>query len=461
MDRRGTDRLDRAGILLLALLLLMLLLPACDRFVAVEEKEPPPPTPDPAVVEALEELTEPVRIEMPDPGEPAPFALNKRSQVSILLYHDFSKADSSNPMKINIEKFRQQMQALKDNEIPVISMTDFLKWKRGAANIPDYCAMISIDDGWREVYTMAFPILKEHGFPFTLFLYTKYLNVGGRSLSIDQVKEMMAAGAEVGSHSVSHLDMTNRHRMSDEGYEDFLTRELKESRDVLREKLGTVTDTFSYPFGTYSQKIIDLAKSLGYELMLTVDGKKNSWDTPNPEIGRYIIHGNDDRNYQFALTFRGNTSLAGGNNLLAPAKDKGKDEDETGERKEESLVTTSPAAEETISSRLPLIEVDLSKLEGVVPESIEMMVSGLGLVPAQWNGATGKLTYQLRQRLRDRSCSVQVKLQRLGETEYDVIAWTFFVERVAHYLREDDEADEARGEGEVSRKRNNNDRLPG
>ncbi len=72
-------------------------------------------------------------------------------------------------MRMNTDVFRSQMQALKASGVPVISMKEFLEWKLGDMQLPAKCVMITIDDGWKSVYTDAYPILKETGFPFTIF----------------------------------------------------------------------------------------------------------------------------------------------------------------------------------------------------------------------------------------------------------------------------------------------------
>ncbi len=61
--------------------------------------------------------------------------------------------------------------------------------------------MITIDDGWKSVYTDAYPILKETGFPFTIFPYTKSSITGrGSAMSPAQIQEMLNNGATLGSH---------------------------------------------------------------------------------------------------------------------------------------------------------------------------------------------------------------------------------------------------------------------
>ncbi|MEM7147616.1 MAG: polysaccharide deacetylase family protein [Verrucomicrobiota bacterium] len=391
---------------------------------------------------AAEAAMEPVVIEIPDPEEEEEFVVDQRNSVSVLGYHDFSERySSSNAMIIQASKFEEQMQAIADLGIEVISMSDFLAWKRGEKNIPDPAIVITIDDGWEGTHTYAMPVLKKFGFPFTVFIYTNYLNIGGRSLSLEQVEDLMAAGGEIGSHGISHKDMTNRHGMSEDDYEDWLRLELKESAEVLREHFGDgVISVFSYPFGTYSERIAELAGEAGYELSVTVDGKKSYWHTPDMEVGRYIVHGNNDRNIDLALQFRSSGSNAAGSKLLTESTD------EVGGAVP-PLVTVWPGADEAITERQPRVRVDLSRLEGVDPASIEMTVSGLGKVPVSYHAGKGEVSYRFPYRLRDRECRVWLRFRRAGESEDDVISWAFYVERQPYYLEGEEQASK-HGEGE-------------
>ena len=112
----------------------------------------------------------------PGPEEPPPPKFNADAQVAILGYHDFTETATPTDMKIRVTKFRQQMQAIKDAELPVITMRDYIAWKKGEKIIPEKCVVITMDDGWDGVYEHAYPVLKEFGFPFSIYLYKKYVN---------------------------------------------------------------------------------------------------------------------------------------------------------------------------------------------------------------------------------------------------------------------------------------------
>src|SRR5690606_873520 len=130
--------------------------------------------------------------EIPPPPAPVKMepVVNKDARVSILGYHDFTDEASSNDMILNIEDFRRQMQAIRDAKLPVVGMRQFLDWKQGKGDIPAECVMITIDDGWKATHTLALGVLKEFGYPFTVFLYKNYIHIGGRSLSHDEIREI-------------------------------------------------------------------------------------------------------------------------------------------------------------------------------------------------------------------------------------------------------------------------------
>ncbi|MFR1411677.1 MAG: polysaccharide deacetylase family protein [Akkermansia sp.] len=152
-------------------------------------------------------------LQLPPQGSPSipPSAFSPvpvpqhETRVAILGYHDFSRTLPATEMRMNTDTFRAQMQALKTAGVPIITMKDFLDWKLGDKQLPAKCVLITIDDGWKSVYTDAYPILREMKIPFTVFPYTKFITGRGSAMSREQIQEMLNNGATLGSHSVSHL----------------------------------------------------------------------------------------------------------------------------------------------------------------------------------------------------------------------------------------------------------------
>jgi len=314
------------------------------------------------------------------------------------------------------------MKALADAEISVIPMSDFLAWKRGEKNIPDPSVVITLDDGWEAVYSVAYPVFKEFGYPFTIYLYQNYVEIGGRSLSRAKIMEMVKNGAEVGSHSITHRDLTKVGKRSPEKYQKFLRHEMEQSAIFLKDFLGVDTPTFAYPYGSYSEEVLKMGEELGYEAMVTVNGQKATWDTPSGEVGRFVIHGKDMGNFRIATSFRGRANSTD-TVLLSPSSDD-----------EVFKVTTHPEPGESVTERMPELSVDVSQLVGVVPESIVMQVSGIGKVLPHYNEQDGVIRYQLRQPLRGKECLVQVQLRQEAEAKPRLIPWKFLINREALYF---------------------------
>lgn len=384
------------------------------------------------VVVELGPSAAPVVEEAPLNAQAAELKIKKSAQVSLLCYHDFTIGKSNNPMVINIEHFRRHLQALRDARLPVISMDHYLAWRRGERDIPDPSIMITIDDGWKSVGKLAHPVLREFGFPYTLFLYKKYVDGGGRALTTAEIKTLIAEGVTIGSHSVSHPyppDYRRRAKGVTAEYEAWLDVEFRESKAFLEKKFGIKVTTYAYPGGYYTPEMAKKGVSdWGYEALFTVNPVRTSWDTPIAEVGRFIIFGNDvnDRNFKAATNFGGGQEDLGRQLLGGEVGDDGVPQP--------PAVVVKPAENETVTDRRPQITVDLSKLSDIDPASVIMRMPGFGEVPATYNEDTRQLVYRPVSVLRSPEVGVQVRLRRVGQEKDDIVSWKFFIDQKAYYF---------------------------
>jgi hypothetical protein len=157
------------------------------------------PTPSPAAAVAAAPTATPA---------PTPPPIDQSAQVIVFGYHRFEKKVRRPDTEITPEAFAAQMQELKDHKIAVIGTQDFLAWKRGEKAIPPRAAVITIDDGYKSGYEVAWPILKKFDYPFTLFIYTEGIKGGkyggGEAMSWEQLAEMRDAGVDIQAHSLTH-----------------------------------------------------------------------------------------------------------------------------------------------------------------------------------------------------------------------------------------------------------------
>jgi peptidoglycan/xylan/chitin deacetylase (PgdA/CDA1 family) len=316
---------------------------------------------------------------------PIPGPVNLKSEVIVLCYHRFEDKPKDS-LAINPADFEAQMQALKDNGITVISMEDFLAWRRGEKGIPEKAAIISIDDGYLSGYNVAWPILNRFGYPFTMFIYTDYVKggpkSGGQSISWDQLAEMRDAGVDIEGHTVSHSSLNARKGKTDEQYLAWLKGEIVGSKELLEKNLGIQVKAFAYPYGLHNQTVRDVVKQAGYEAAFTVWGRRIAYGADPLIIGRYAIESTKPNVFEEAVNFKG--AVEGGNTGVMPAA---------------ATMVTQPMDGETVTDSLPEIKANLATLGNVDPKSVSMRLSGLGLVPATYDPATKLISYKVTQKL--------------------------------------------------------------
>lgn len=375
---------------------------------------------------AQEPAVTPIPPAAPPEGDPS--IPDDGIRVSVLGYHDFSETQPETAMRIHTSKFRKQMETLRQLGIAVISFEDFDAWKRGEKQIPEKSVLLTFDDGWKSVYTDAYPVLKELGYPFTLFLYKNYVDGGGKALTAPMIEEMIKAGATIGSHSVSHpypLTVKSFRKKGPDAYDAYLRVEMGESKRFLESKFSTKVVSYSYPGGFYTDEMLPLGKEFGYTHLFTVLPGKVKRSTPDEKLPRYMILGNYDKVFEFATGFR---EGAAGNNTAGPLAN----------TPQTTPYPVLPEPGAIINSRLPEISADLGTLENYDPKSLVMKVSGFGEVPAVFAPETKKLSWQVNRRLRQPSCQVSVSWKdAAGKATETPLRWSFQIDRGAAYLPDD------------------------
>lgn len=381
-------------------------------------------------------LPEEPLVEVDMTPEPLPIAgnvaepiIDKGAKVSILGYHQFISRGTPTDMRISVSKFHEQMKALHEAEIPVIPLADYVAWRKGEKQIPRQCVVITIDDGFKDLFTEALVILKKFGYPFTFYVYTNFLGGSGRTLSDSEVRALIAAGGELGSHSISHdfLVRARKKFATPQLYEAWLLKELKISKEKLEKRFGVRISSFAYPYGEYNDQVIAKAVQAGYSSAMTVNGAKAGYAMNLMELPRYIIHGNNDLNWRAATSFNGVSGIAGGGNLLRPGTD-----NKSGGT--EAIVKVWPEDKSNIADRKPTIWADISRLGAIAPDSLVMKVSGFGRVPFVYYPERGIVLWDVSRALRTSGCMVSLTMRRAGEERSQSINWSFTIDRDAYYL---------------------------
>src|SRR2546421_6345113 len=403
-------------------LLLALNFSMCKKQPAVTEKPQPGGTSSPA---AAAIAAAPVAASIPKIPKPV---VDQTAQTLIFCYHRLVDKIRYPGTEITPAAFEAQMKELKDKGVTVISMQDLLAWKRGEKNIPPRCAVITFDDGWKSQYEVAWPILKKFGYPVTMFIYTEGVRGGslggGEAITWEQLADMRDNGVDIEAHTATHQDLREGHnimlaapggkrtrtKLSGPAYEQWVRNEVVGCKELLEQRLGIKVNCFAVPFGNYNEHVKELARNAGYEAMFTVYGQPITFTSPLDSIGRYAIEANKPKVFAEAVSMIG--ASTGGGTAVAEVGPKD--------------LTTQPADGSTVRTATPLIKANLSSVGQIEPGTVQMRVSGLGLVPANFDPKTGMVSYQVPQKLRDKTCTVIVSAKSAGkkvETH-----WTFGIE---------------------------------
>jgi peptidoglycan/xylan/chitin deacetylase (PgdA/CDA1 family) len=216
------------------------------------------------------------------------------SGATVLIYHRFGE-DKYPSTNIDIARFREQLEYLKTHNYKVISLQELVHFLRKKSSLPARSVVITIDDGYRSVYENAWPLLKEYGYPFTVFLYTKATeNNHWNYLTWSQVEEMRGAGVDFQDHGFAHEHMAFRPSgLNIAEYRDWIRTDIELSNRILAEKLGGKPRYFAVPYGEYNKVLIDEIRSMGYEAILLQDPGSVSNDTDPFAIPREPILGTD------------------------------------------------------------------------------------------------------------------------------------------------------------------------
>ena len=186
----------------------------------------------------------------------------------ILTYHKIGTQFELGITTVRKRDFTSHLDLLQSLGIAVSVAT-----RSAAARGRDRSVAITFDDGYESVYTEAASEMESRGMRGTVFPVVGF--IGGynewdvrlsprpfKHVSWSQLRRLVGMGFEVGSHTVSHRDLTRL------GTED-LRRELRVSREILEDRLSVAVRAISYPFGRFSVRVIEEALEAGYSYGFT------------------------------------------------------------------------------------------------------------------------------------------------------------------------------------------------
>lgn len=189
----------------------------------------------------------------------------KASSAVILQYHHVSDTTPA-ITSVTPEVFREHIDYLSKNNFNIIPLTEATHALRNKQPLPEKAVVITFDDAYLNIYTDAFPMLKEKGWPFTIFVATAPVDKQyGQFLSWKQIQEMTQHGATIANHTISHDHSVER--LPGENKAQWIQRfkdDIAAAETRIKEKTGQSVKHFAWTFGETTPELRQAIKEMGY-----------------------------------------------------------------------------------------------------------------------------------------------------------------------------------------------------
>jgi len=240
------------------------------------------------------------------------FWLSPKYTVPILIYHEIGYEKGS--FFVSPENFAKQMEYIKKNGYEVITLDELVKCTKDKKLLKKNKVVITFDDGYKDNFQYAYPILKGFGYPGTIFLISdfigkKFTGEGKEFMSWDEVVAMSKNGISFGGHTKNHF------YLGDVKDEAVSFDQIAGSKKAIEEKIGMPVDYFCYPSGGFNNRVKELVAQAGYKGACTTNRGFADFNQDVYELKRIKVT-NADGNKPFSFWMK----LSGYYNVLRKEK---------------------------------------------------------------------------------------------------------------------------------------------
>jgi peptidoglycan/xylan/chitin deacetylase (PgdA/CDA1 family) len=228
----------------------------------------------------------------------------RRPVLTVLGWHRFGALHDG--LSVPADVFRQQLAALECWGATVLDLET--AWRRVIkGTLPPRAVVLTFDDAYASVLEVAWPLLRQRGWPATLFVVTEYTDGRRRfpwdaraaasdetrTCGLDEIVTAADAGLAIGSHTATHPWLPSVSGLR-------LRRELEDSRRFLEWELVRPVHTIAYPMGGWDSHVRAAAAAAGYRIGVTVDRGVNTVHR-DPLVLRRSIAPDNLRDFELML----------------------------------------------------------------------------------------------------------------------------------------------------------------
>jgi peptidoglycan/xylan/chitin deacetylase (PgdA/CDA1 family) len=208
------------------------------------------------------------------PWSPAGVSAQGYQLVPVLVYHNLAP-QARGRLVMAASTFAQQMRYLKSAGYRVVSLEALLAYVALGRQLPGRSVVLTFDDGYKSFLQYAYPILKQHGFTATLFIYTDYVGSSANALDWDALRRVADEGFSIGAHSKTHSDLRRRPGETAEAFAQRMQAELAQPLQLFRARLGREPRVLAYPYGAHDEDVADKVQEYGYAAAFSVRREGN------------------------------------------------------------------------------------------------------------------------------------------------------------------------------------------
>lgn len=221
----------------------------------------------------------------------------KTCEIPVLLYHHLASPDENfskdNGAIVPVEEFEAQMKWLNANGYTTPTLKEFEMWIKGKKELPPKTVLITFDDGYRSNFTLGFPILEKYRYQAVIFVVGDFIGktIGNYEyLKWSDIRAMKKSGLiNIQSHTYDGHKGTHTNPIILTWTEQQIQEDLIKLNSLFTVNGLEIPFAFAYPFGVYSDVIIQNLQELNYQMAFTTEhGFASQKDNPF-KIKRIII----------------------------------------------------------------------------------------------------------------------------------------------------------------------------
>lgn len=188
-----------------------------------------------------------------------------RREIRILMYHRVNPSEALSDMQISVtpESFQKQMASLKENGWSVIPLENAVEQISRGYIKRDRQVVISFDDGYKDNFEHAFPVLQDHGFSAIIYLESGKCGIHPDYLTLSDIQTMLKGNIQFGAHTVNHPNLPTI-----SGEQAWM--EIAASRQALESALDREITSFAYPSGKFKAAHREMVVKAGFTSAVSI-----------------------------------------------------------------------------------------------------------------------------------------------------------------------------------------------